>query len=279
MLHSRETYQPSPSFTQPEMITIILLYLLIALLASVVGSMAGLGGGIIIKPLLDFFNDYDLPTIGVLSAATVLAMATVSLIKLRISKVAIDRKNGFIIAFGSILGGFIGKWIFNFFVLEIGLEQLIGKIQASVLAILLLIIFIYIKFQKNMVTYQMKNKLGILLAGVLLGLIAAFLGIGGGPLNMALLIFFFSMDAKQASINSIYIIFFSQLSSLILVGTTTGFGSYDLSIIWYMILGGSIGGLIGSIFVQKLTSRRIERIFNIVIVIMILINIYNVVKG
>ncbi|WP_010094751.1 hypothetical protein [Ornithinibacillus scapharcae] len=106
--------------------------------------MAGLGGGIIIKALRDFLNDYDLQTIGVLSAATVLAMATVSLIKLRISNVRIDKENGFIIAIGSILGGVIGKWIFNILVLEMGLDQLIGKIQSSILAILLNVIFIIV---------------------------------------------------------------------------------------------------------------------------------------
>ena len=127
-----------------------------------------------------------------------------------------------------------------------------------------------------MVRFQVKNKLGILLAGMVLGLIASFIGIGGGPLNIALLVFFFSMDARNASVNSIYIIFFSQLSSLILVGITTGFSSYNLSMLWYMIIGGSLGGLIGSSLVQKLKNKSIELIFNVVILMMIPVNFYNI---
>src|SRR5690625_6928452 len=56
------------------------IYFVIGLFASAFGALAGLGGGVIIKPVLDLLGYYDVGTIGVLSAATVLSMTCVSLL-------------------------------------------------------------------------------------------------------------------------------------------------------------------------------------------------------
>lgn len=71
--------------------------------------MAGLGGGVIIKPALDFLGHYDVATIGVLSAATVFSMACVSVIKAAQSKIKVKGRVSLILAAGSITGGIIGK--------------------------------------------------------------------------------------------------------------------------------------------------------------------------
>lgn len=49
----------------------VLIYFLVALLSTICGSIDGLGGGVIIKPVLDFLGDYNIETIGVLSASTI----------------------------------------------------------------------------------------------------------------------------------------------------------------------------------------------------------------
>src|SRR5699024_11751997 len=79
-------------------------------------SMAGLGGGIIIKPVLDFLGDYDVESIAVLSASTVFAMACVSLITSAKSDVKINVKSSFTIAIGSIIGGLVGKLSFGYII-------------------------------------------------------------------------------------------------------------------------------------------------------------------
>lgn len=259
------------------MMIIFIIYFLIGLIACTAGAMAGLGGGIIIKPLLDMLGHYDLSTIGILSAATVFSMSVVSLVEARNSSLHINWRNSLFIAIGSIAGGFMGKGIFNYFVIHSGLSMVIGIIQSILLAILLIIIFIFMKYNHRIKTYQVQNRALILFVGLILGLLSAFLGIGGGPLNVALLVYIFSMNTKDASINSIFIIFFSQLSSLILVATSTGFAPYDLSMIWFMVPGGILGGMIGSSLVKKISTSVVERIFNITLLIIILITIYNIV--
>ena len=48
----------------------MILYFGIGLLATIFGSLVGLGGGVVIKPVLDAIGTYDLTTIGILSSFT-----------------------------------------------------------------------------------------------------------------------------------------------------------------------------------------------------------------
>ena len=57
------------------------LFLLICFGASVLGSICGIGGGIIIKPLLDAFGVLDAATVSFLSGVTVLSMTAYSVVK------------------------------------------------------------------------------------------------------------------------------------------------------------------------------------------------------
>ncbi|MGB4608662.1 MAG: hypothetical protein GX243_05760 [Tissierellia bacterium] len=53
------------------MFKISILYFLITLFATTLGSTSGMGGGVIIKPVLDAFGHYDIETISVLSSVSV----------------------------------------------------------------------------------------------------------------------------------------------------------------------------------------------------------------
>ena len=60
---------------------VLLLIFLICFSASVIGAICGIGGGVIIKPVLDAFGIMDVATISFLSGCTVLSMTTYSVIK------------------------------------------------------------------------------------------------------------------------------------------------------------------------------------------------------
>ena len=52
---------------------VYVLFFIISFLASIAGAICGIGGGVIIKPLLDSFGLMDVKTISFLSGCTVLA--------------------------------------------------------------------------------------------------------------------------------------------------------------------------------------------------------------
>ena len=85
------------------------VYFLIALFATTAGAMTGMGGGVIIKPLLDLLGGYDTATIGVLSSLTVLIMSLVSVAKQMLKKTEIVPGIAVPLALGSVAGGKSGQ--------------------------------------------------------------------------------------------------------------------------------------------------------------------------
>lgn len=255
----------------------MIAYFLIALGATILGAMAGLGGGVIIKPLLDFLGDYSLSTIGVLSSFTVFSMAIVSIIKQIRYKVRIEVRKTVFIGIGSIIGGVLGDKIINL-ILKVLSESLVTIVQNSILAILLIFIYIYMNNKEKYKSYKVNNSIACILIGLLLGSIASFLSIGGGPINVCVLALFFSMDTKEAAVNSIITILFSQGSKLITIITTQGLSGFDLTMLPYMVIGGIVGGIIGSKLNKKFNSAAILKVFNIVVLALILLNVYNIIS-
>ena len=91
----------------------VFIYFLIAFAATLVGSLAGLGGGVIIKPVLDAIGLDNVYTISVLSSATVFSMAVVSTIKQLSSGFKI-RKAFIFMVIGASIGGIAGKQLFGY---------------------------------------------------------------------------------------------------------------------------------------------------------------------
>lgn len=205
-------------------------------------------------------------------------MTCVSLIASVKTDLKINVKQSSLLAIGSIMGGIIGKVLFNYIVIWINVSDIVTVIQASMLGLLMVLIYISVKYRRKWKTYQLQSPLVIISIGFVLGMIAAFLGIGGGPFNMAILAMFFSMGMKESALNSIFIIFFSQLSALLLTAFTTGFASFDLSMLPFMIVGGILGGLFGSRLLSIVSDRVVERIFTIGVVGIIFMNIFNIVR-
>jgi len=56
----------------------MVVFFLVALGASAVGAICGIGGGVIIKPVLDLLHLETVPTISFLSGCTVLTMSCYS---------------------------------------------------------------------------------------------------------------------------------------------------------------------------------------------------------
>ena len=111
--------------------------------------------------------------------------------------------------------------------------------------------------------------------GLLLGFLASLLGIGGGPINVALLMFLFDMPIKQATVYSIITIFFSQLTKVTTVLLTANMERYDLTILYYVIPAAIMGGFLGSYVSGKVSDQRVNQVYQYVIILVLLINLYN----
>lgn len=255
-----------------------LIYFIIVLISTTLGSITGMGGGVIIKPSLDLASNFDISTINVFSSVTVFFMTIVSIIKYVKNGFSIKRNIGVLLGTGSVVGGFLGEKLFYLFVGAVNNNDIAKSIQSVILIIILLISIIYIRHKSNIKSFEVKSSIAIFLSGASLGTLSSFLGIGGGPINVSLLMFLFSFDVKEAAAYSIITIFFSQLSKLINITVSAGFDAYKSDILLYMILAGVTGGFLGSMISKKIDNKKVEEIFKMVVVVVIIIAIYTAIK-
>ena len=257
---------------------IYLLYFLIAIGATTVGSLTGMGGGVIIKPLMDLLGGFDVETIGVLSSITVFAMSIVSVGKQIAQKAKIDFGTAIPLALGSVAGGLLGQWMLKLIVASAP-KNLVTVVQNAVLSVLILAVFLYMRNKSHIKSMSLHGLAPSVLVGVFLGICSSFLGIGGGPINVALIIYLFGYDTKSATVCSIVTILFSQISKLGSVALSTGFAVYDLSILPVMVVGAIAGGFLGASLSKKLQEQTVDRAFNAVQLLVLALAIVNIIRN
>lgn len=248
---------------------------LICIIATTIGAISGVGGGVIIKPVMDAVSGLAVSQISFLSGCTVLAMCIVSLLRSRGSETRIEPKTSTLMAFGGALGGLLGKSWFEWVKTASGNEPLVGVVQSILMIMLTASVLLYVLNKCKIHTLRLHHPLICVIVGILLGILSSFLGIGGGPINLVVLYYFFSMDSKTAALNSLYIIFFSQTASLASSVVKGNIPTIDPVMLAAMVIGGIAGGLIGSKLSRKLDNAAVDRVFRSLLIVIILISCYN----
>ena len=256
-----------------------LISFIVALGATTLGSLTGLGGGVIIKPSLDALTKLDALSISMISAITVFAMASISLYGHIRAKTKLKTPITLPLLGGALVGGLCGS-VFLDTLAEIYANNTIVIIQNVSLAGLVAVVFIYMLMRERLPQYNIKHWLVALLAGAAMGFSSSFLGIGGGPLNVSLLIFLFSYEAKPAVATSIVVIWIAQLSKILSGAFAGGFGfaEFNFTILPYVLAGGLGGGFLGRYLSGFLDNNKTEKLFNATQVLVFVICIWNILK-
>lgn len=254
------------------------ILLIICLMASSVGAVVGAGGGVIIKPVLDMLGILPVSTVSFCSGCTVLGMSVCSLIRNRNDGVKLQIKTSTALAIGAVTGGFVGKWLFELVKNGFGNERVLGAVQAVFLTLITIGVFLYVCNKDKLPSKNVKNIFAAVIIGIFLGIISSFLGIGGGTSNVAVLFFFFSMEAKEAAKNSLYIIIFSQISSIVTALMTGSVPDFEWLHLLCMVIGGIGGALTGAAISKRIDNKGVEKILKALLIVIIMIDFYNVLK-
>jgi len=254
-----------------------LIYFIVIILANTVGSISGMGGGVIIKPVLDTIGYHSVVSVAFYSSVAVFTMSITSTLKQISNGVKIEVKPALTISFGSIVGGLLGNKLFEHLLYIFPYEESVKLIQIGLTILSLIFVLIYTK--EGMKTYSLGKMHWYFLVGLFLGWLASLLGIGGGPINITLLMLLFSIPIKQATTYSIITIFFSQLSRLISVGLSTGYGIFDLSILYWIIPAAMLGGFLGGKLSKTFPDHMVMKIFKVVVISVIFLNLWNGIKS
>lgn len=255
----------------------LLLFFCVGLFASVIGAICGVGGGVIIKPVLDLLGGGSVATVSFLSSCTVLSMSAYSVVRSFFAREQrVDVKIGTPLAFGAVTGGVLGSQLFSFLGRVLENTEAVGAVQAGCLALVTLGTALYTIFKARIRGYRFTHPLVLILIGLALGTVSSLLGIGGGPINLVVLFFFLSMDTKTAASYSLYIILFSQLANLLTALLGRSVPPFEWPLLICLVIGGIGGGIVGRAINKRIEAKAVDKLFLGLMAVIIGISVYNV---
>lgn len=251
-----------------------LIYFFIVMGANIIGAISGMGGGVIIKPVLDAIGASTLLAINFYSSFAVFIMSIVSTYKQVKNGIEIAWNEVLRLAVGSMIGGYFGNYLLIWLTRFFNNDHSVNLIQIVLLIITLIIALVFTR-PLHFEFSQFQKGLLLFISGIALGLLATLLGIGGGPINVALLIAIFSFTPKVATTYSIVTIFFSQSSKLI--SSIPMLNTLHLSsvILIFIFFAAVIGGYLGAELSRHISSERVLLLYRITVSGVLLLNVIN----
>lgn len=250
-----------------------IIYFIVIVFANTIGAISGMGGGVLIKPIFDLLHVHSVAAISFYSSVAVLTMSVVSTSKQLQNGIQIKWPFAIQVSLGAVVGGLLGNIVFEkiLTLFPAGREVQLVQIVLTIITL----VFSYLYSKKIWRNFNYQSPVLTLGSGLLLGFLASLLGIGGGPINVALLMLIFNIPIKQATVYSIITIFFSQLTKVITIFVTVDMSRYDMNMLYYIIPAAILGGFLGSFVSGKVTDERVNQVYQWVIILVLIINIYN----
>jgi len=225
--------------------------------AGMLGSMIGLGGGIIVVPVLTFLGFP--PTVAAsnsLFAALSNAIAsTVSYSKQKRIEFSLGLKLGLLSVPGTVLGALISTD---------AAPEIFKVLFGFVLIASAAYIFLRKKIESKEKTLSKQMMIFAVGASFFAGIISSFFGIGGGIIFVPLMVVGMGMAMKRAAPTSQLILLFASLSGVIVHSVL---GHPDFLQAGFLAIGSFIGGLIGARLSIDIKERYLQILVSVVILI------------
>ena len=265
--------------------------LLILFFGFVVGFMSGLfgvGGGFLMTPLLIFMGIPPSTAVGTESVQILGSSVSGAIAHSR--KKNIDYEIGIFLLIGGIFGSTIGVILFNFLKESGNIDLIINILYVIFLSVIGTLMLIdsnisLVKEQKNIVRKKKKRNFldylplklkfrhsGIYISiilpisvGIITGLLASLMGVGGGFIMVPAMIYLFRMGTVSAIGTSLFQIVFVTLNSSILQATYNL--SVDLILAIFLLIGGVIGAQYGSKFTSRFKGEQLRVLLALIVIL------------
>ena len=224
--------------------------------AGVLGSMIGLGGGIVVVPVLTFFGfSPQLAASNSLFAAFSNAIAsTASYARQKRIEYSLGLKLGLLSIPGTILGALISADITSSM-----FKLLFGTVLVASS------VYIFSKRKMEPTAYNLSKRIMVLAvaASFFAGIISSLFGIGGGIVFVPLMAIVIGLSMKLAAPTSQFILIFASASGMI-VHAILGHADFYQAL---LLAGGAfVGGFVGSRLSLEVEETKLKIIVSIVIV-------------
>ncbi len=231
--------------------------ILLGFAAGILGSMIGLGGGIIVVPVLTFLGFP--PTVAAsnsLFAALSNAIAsTISYSKQKRIEFSLGLKLGLLTIPGTILGAVISSDVSS---------EVFKILFGIILVISAAYIFLRRKLEPKEKTLSKQMMVFAIGASFFAGIVSSFFGIGGGIIFVPLMVVGMGMAMKRAAPTSQLILLFASLSGVIVHSVL---GHPDFLQAGLLAIGSFFGGLVGARLSLDIKERYLQILVSVVILI------------
>jgi uncharacterized protein len=262
-------------------------------LSAIVGILSGLfgvGGGFLMTPFLIFLGVP--PTYAVANEANNILATSVSGSTTHYLKDTLDYKMGFMIVIGGAVGTLIGIWTFTYFKGIGKIDIVISLAYMYILAIIGTAMLVeglgeIDKARKKIFT---KKKLHVhywihglplrmrfqksklyesaftpIIIGLMVGFIAAIMGIGGAFILVPAMIYIIGMPVKLIPGTSLFVTIF--VSVIVTFLHSFNYGSIDLILVTMLVLGSIIGVQVGQKLGESVDSSGLKTLLAVLLLL------------
>ncbi len=244
---------------------IIALKILIGLIVGTLIGLTGLGGGVLLLPLLIFGLAVP-PIIAVGSDALFNFITKIPSSAVHLSKGTVRRKVVLALAAGSMPGSFAGVKFLQHLRVVYGAG--VNDFIKTAVGILLIVVPVLLLLQRRIETHvatrppTAKSFMGMGVIGLVAGFLVGMTSVGSGSIIMMLLLLFYSYPPKVMVGTDI-------VHAVALTGVTSfmhfRLGNVDLSLVGYLLIGSIPGGLVGSYLSTRVPVLWLRRILCVIL--------------
>ena len=263
----------------------------ILLLSGIVGVLSGLfgvGGGFLMTPFLIFLGVP--PAYAVANEANNILATSVSGSTTHYLKNTLDYKMGFMIVIGGSIGTLLGIYTFSYFKGIGKIDTVISLAYMYILAIIgtLMLVESLGEIDNSRKNALIKKKLHVhywihglpfrmrfpksklyesvftpIIIGLLVGFIAAIMGIGGAFILVPAMIYIIKMPTKLVPGTSLFVTIF--VSVIVTFLHAFNYGSIDLVLVFLLVVGSIIGVQSGQKLGEKINSSGLKALLAILL--------------
>ena len=256
--------------------------LLIGMFAGTLGSLVGLGGGIIVVPALIYLGSFityleDLtPQVAVGTSLIVVIFTGLSSTLAYMKHNTVDYRSGLIFFIGSGPGGIVGAFInksmnvqsfslyFGLFMILVSTILMVrGKIKPIKLESKYNFRSYYTNDKGLEISYGF-NPFVALPISFLVGLISGLFGVGGGSLMVPAMIILFMFPPHIAVATSMFMIFLSALTSSV---AHISLGNVQWLLTLVLVPGAWLGGTLGAKINTRLKGNTVITLLRLILII------------
>ncbi|MCI2394968.1 sulfite exporter TauE/SafE family protein [Aliiroseovarius sediminis] len=258
-------------------------------IVGILSGMFGVGGGFLITPLLFFIGIP--PAVAVATGANQIVASSFSAVLAHLKRKTVDLRMGGVLLIGGLIGAAFGVQLFNT-LKEMGQVDLLVKLSY----VLFLGIVGFLMFveslnalmrtrggksvpvrRKHLWVHNLPFKVKFrtsglyisvippILVGVLVGVLAAIMGVGGGFIMVPAMIYLLGMPTKVVVGTSLFqIIFVTAFTTLL--HATTNF-TVDMGLAVLLLIGGVVGAQVGTRIGLKLKAEQLRVLLALLVLV------------